>query len=78
MSYKIEKFNDRAGEARFRLVAPNGEIMMSSEGYDSPSNRDRGLDSLLMVFGCRVEETLAGERITEAKGGPREVQITES
>lgn len=31
--YRFEIFKDKAGEYRFRLVAPNGEIMFASEGY---------------------------------------------
>lgn len=30
---KAEIFRDKAGEWRFRLVGPNGEVVASSEGY---------------------------------------------
>ncbi len=30
---KFEIFKDSQGQFRFRLVAPNGEILVQSEGY---------------------------------------------
>lgn len=33
MGYKFEIFKDKKEEWRFRFVAPNGEIMATSEGY---------------------------------------------
>ena len=76
MSYKITKFTDGGGEYRFRLTAPNGQIMMSSEGYSSPGNRDRGLGDLLEVFGCTVgSNNEIGEHVVPLDGGGREVRV---
>lgn len=33
MAYKFEVYKDKAGEFRFRFKAPNGEVMLASEGY---------------------------------------------
>jgi uncharacterized protein YegP (UPF0339 family) len=35
MNPKFEIFSDKKGEYRFRLKAPNGEIILQSEGYES-------------------------------------------
>lgn len=32
---KFEIFNDTEGKYRFRLKAPNGEIILQSEGYET-------------------------------------------
>ena len=44
---KIEFFQDKSGNHRFRLRAGNGEIIATSEGYVSRSNATRGLNDLL-------------------------------
>ena len=31
--YQFEIFRDKVGKYRFRLVAPNGKIILASEGY---------------------------------------------
>lgn len=73
--YNIEKFIDGGGEARFRLKAPNGETMMTSEGYSSPSNRNRGLNDFLEVFGCYIRDDL---KIAHTDDGPSSVMIVEA
>jgi len=35
---KFEVYKDAAGEFRFRLKAPNGEIIAVSEGYTTKAN----------------------------------------
>ena len=35
MAGKFECYKDKAGEFRFRLVAANGNTILSSEGYKS-------------------------------------------
>jgi len=40
---RFEVFPDNAGEWRFRLVAGNGEIVATSEGYTTPSNAQRAI-----------------------------------
>jgi hypothetical protein len=42
----VEYFRDRAGEWRFRIVAGNGEIVASSEGYTRQADARRGLADL--------------------------------
>lgn len=46
MSAKLEFFKDSDDRDRFRVVGGNGEVMMSSEGYESKSNAVRGYLSL--------------------------------
>jgi uncharacterized protein len=48
---KLEKFVDKAGEFRFRIRAANGEIVHTSEGYVSASNRDRGIQHFKRISG---------------------------
>jgi len=42
----FEKYSDRGGKYRFRLKAGNGEIILSSEAYESSSGRDNGISSV--------------------------------
>lgn len=48
---KFEVYPDEAGEYRWRLVAGNGEIVASSEGYVSQDNAVRGIRTLLEITG---------------------------
>jgi len=41
-----EIFNDKGGKARFNLKASNGQVILSSEGYESTSARDNGIASV--------------------------------
>jgi len=43
---KFELFIDSVGEYRFRLVAPNGKIVLSSEGYTSRHGAKKGIRSI--------------------------------
>lgn len=43
---KFEIFKDKAGEFRFRLKAPNGEIIAASEGYTTKNSCLGGIDSV--------------------------------
>lgn len=44
----VERYEDEAGEHRWRIVAGNGEIIAtSSEGYTDKRDRDRSLDLAL-------------------------------
>ena len=47
MRGKVVFFKDRAGEFRWRLVAPNGEIIADSgEGYTTKQNCKKGFESV--------------------------------
>lgn len=39
-------FTDRAGEYRFNIVAGNGEIVASSEGYKSMAGLKKGIQAI--------------------------------
>jgi uncharacterized protein YegP (UPF0339 family) len=43
---KFEVYKDKAGEYRFRLKAPNGEIIAVSEGYRSKKSCMNGIQSV--------------------------------
>ena len=38
MAHKFEIYKDKAGEFRFRIVATNGNILASSEGYKAKAS----------------------------------------
>ena len=43
MAGKFEVYRDRAGEHRFRLKAGNGEVILTSEGYNEKSGCTNGI-----------------------------------
>ena len=43
MPGKFEIYKDKRGEFRFRLKAPNGEIILASEGYKAKSSCKNGI-----------------------------------
>ncbi len=63
----IERFDDRAGCPRFRLVARNGAVLMTSEAYDTAQGRDKGVRSVVRVM---REYIKAVESVMEAPGVP--------
>ena len=44
---KFEVWTDKAGEYRFRLKAPNGEVIAVSEGYSSKTSCMNGIQSVI-------------------------------
>jgi len=46
MPAKFEIFKDKAGKFRFRLVAPNGEIIATGEAYESKERCKNGIQSV--------------------------------
>ena len=43
---KFEMYTDAAGKCRWRLKAPNGQIIASSEGYESEASCKNGIESV--------------------------------
>lgn len=43
---KFEVFKDQSNEYRFRLKAPNGEIIATSEGYTAKASCFNGIESV--------------------------------
>jgi hypothetical protein len=46
MAGKFELYTDAAGKFRFRLKAGNGEIIASSEAYNSKASAQNGIESV--------------------------------
>jgi len=46
MAGKFEVYKDKAGEHRFRLKAGNGEVILTSEGYNEKSGCENGIESV--------------------------------
>lgn len=44
---KFEVYKDKAGEYRFRLKAPNGEVIAISEGYRTKKSCMNGIESVI-------------------------------
>ncbi len=51
MPYKFEVFQDRKDEFRFRMVAPNGQIIATSEGYTQKQSCLDTIDSIQKYAG---------------------------
>lgn len=56
---KFEVFEDNRGEYRFRLVAENGEIIATSEGYETKAGCKNGIES--------VKENVSEEKEGDSK-----------
>ncbi len=46
MAAKFEVYQDKKGEWRFRLKAPNGEVIAVGEGYSSKAACLNGIESI--------------------------------
>jgi hypothetical protein len=46
MPYTFEVYEDKAGEARFRFKAPNGQVMFASQGYAKKSSALQAIESI--------------------------------
>lgn len=46
MAGKFEIYKDKGGKHRFRLKAGNGEIIASSEAYESKAACENGIESV--------------------------------
>jgi uncharacterized protein len=46
MAGKFELYADKAGKYRFRLKAGNGEIIATSEAYESKASAKNGIESV--------------------------------
>ena len=46
MAGKFEVYTDKSGKYRFRLKAGNGEIIASSEAYESKAGCMNGIESV--------------------------------
>jgi uncharacterized protein YegP (UPF0339 family) len=44
---KFEVWTDKAGDYRFRLKAPNGEVIATSESYSSKISCMNGIQSVM-------------------------------
>ncbi len=46
MAAKFQLYKDAKGEYRFRLIAPNGQTIATSEGYKSKDSAMNGIKSV--------------------------------
>lgn len=61
MPAKFELYKDKKGEFRWRLIAPNGQVIANSgEGYKSKDSAKNGIESVKKnAPGAAVEEVSA-------------------
>ncbi len=52
-AYRLELYRDRAREWRWRLRAPNGEVMATGESHRRRSNARRAFDAMSRVVLAR-------------------------
>ena len=46
MAAKFEVYKDKKGDFRFRLVASNGQVIATSQGYKSKASCMKGIESV--------------------------------
>jgi uncharacterized protein YegP (UPF0339 family) len=46
MAAKFELYKDARGEFRWRLVAPNGQVIAAGEGYKTKDSAKNGIESV--------------------------------
>ena len=46
MAAKFELYTDKAGKFRFNLKAGNGEVIATSEAYESKASAKNGIESV--------------------------------
>jgi uncharacterized protein len=46
MAAKFEISKDHAGNFRFHLKAPNGEIIAASQGYETTASAEKGIEAI--------------------------------
>ena len=56
MAAKFELYKDRSGKFRFRLKAGNGEIIASSEAYNSKAAAKNGIASVKRNAKAKIED----------------------
>lgn len=62
MSAKFEMYEDTSGEWRFRLKAPNGEIIATSEGYSTKQNCLNGIKSVKKNADLAIIEEMENDK----------------
>lgn len=56
--YRFEIYKDKAGEFRFRFVAPNGQTLFASEGYTARASALAAIESIRKnAPGAKVDDT---------------------
>lgn len=67
-------FNDKGGKPRFNLKAGNHQIILASEGYNSPSARNNGIKSVQK----NSQSAARFEKRTSKKGDPYFVLVAKN
>jgi hypothetical protein len=64
-------FKDKGDEFRFRLVAPNGEVVAASQGYDAKAGCRKGIEAVQRIAreGVIVDTTVAKAKVESRSGG---------
>jgi uncharacterized protein len=68
---KYELYQDASSKYRFRLKAGNGEIIASSEAYESKASALNGIDSVKRNADSEVVDQTCASRARRRPGGRR-------
>jgi uncharacterized protein YegP (UPF0339 family) len=75
---KYEVFVDANLEFRFNLIAPNGRIIASSEGYKSKQHCMRGIEAVKKSCGSDLEDLTAKQVTVETQEAEKPFGVVES
>jgi uncharacterized protein len=70
---KYQIYKDAKGEFRFRLKAPNGEIIAEGEGYESKDGCLNGIEVVRGSGNAEIEDSYASKKVSQNKT-PSEVE----
>jgi uncharacterized protein YegP (UPF0339 family) len=71
---KYEVFTDVASKFRFNLSAPNGEVIATSEAYETKQNCMNGIEAVQKSCDAEIEDLTTGQ-IVEALEAPTEPAV---
>ena len=64
---RYQIYEDKTGQYRFRLWAPNNKIVAVSEAYQTKENAFNGVHSVMKACDANVEDTTIGEALQNPK-----------
>jgi len=62
---KYQIYKDAAGKFRFRLKAPNGEIIAEGEAYETKESCLKGIEVVRSSSDAKIEDLSAAEKVSE-------------
>jgi len=72
---KYEVFTDVASKFRFNLSAPNGEVIATSEAYETKQGCMDGIEAVKNSCNAEIEDLTTGQILAEAPEAPAEPAV---